>query len=161
MTINAIWASYVFGPNGEELEHTDPYTLMDVYQGQEMTIGHYRDQVHYLNSLVMDTINQIIARSETPPIIILQGDHSSKVYREANPPEEVQGKLLLPILNAYHLPGIDDSVLYPSITPVNSFRVIFDYYFQAGLELLEDTSYVLDADRRDFVDACDLYKMCP
>jgi len=45
------------------------------------------------------------------------------------------------ILNAYHLPGDGNSQLYDSISPVNTFRVIFNQYFGADLKLLEDRSY--------------------
>ena len=47
------------------------------------------------------------------------------------------------ILSAYHLPGVDPEAagLYPSITPVNSFRVVFNTYFDAGLPLLPDEIY--------------------
>src|SRR6266849_1590823 len=45
------------------------------------------------------------------------------------------------ILNAYYLPGGGSSALYDTITPANSFRVVFNYYFQAGLPLLEDKCY--------------------
>jgi len=151
---------FVFGPNGEKIEHDDPYTLLDARPGHEENIVYYRDQVHYLNTLVMDTIDQIIEKSDTPPIIILQADHSSKVYDEIDPPETVRMKLLLPILNAYHLPDTDDTLLYPTITPVNSFRVIFNYYFDADLELLEDTSYIFDDNRKEFIDACEIYAGC-
>ena len=46
------------------------------------------------------------------------------------------------ILNAYYLPDVGQSVLYPSITPVNTFRVIFNLYFNTNYELLPDKSYV-------------------
>jgi hypothetical protein len=151
---------YVFGPNGEEITLTDPYTLLDVHEGQEQNVGRYRDQVHYLNTLVMDTIDQILAKSDTPPIIILQGDHSSKVYRQLDPPDEIQAKLLLPILNACLLPG-KDGLLFPSITPVNTYRIVFNHYFQADLALLEDTSFIFDNNHGDFVDACAFYGVCP
>ena len=32
-------------------------------------------------------------------------------------------------------------MLYPEISPVNSFRLIFDYYFGLSFDLLEDRSY--------------------
>ena len=44
------------------------------------------------------------------------------------------------ILNAYHLPGGADE-LYDSISPVNSFRIIFNTYFDAKLPLLQDKHY--------------------
>ena len=42
------------------------------------------------------------------------------------------------ILNAYYLPGKGTDGLYPSITPVNSFRLIFNAYFEGKYEMLED-----------------------
>jgi hypothetical protein len=44
------------------------------------------------------------------------------------------------ILNAYYLAG-DNSTVYASITPVNSFRLVFNQVFDGSLPLLEDESY--------------------
>jgi hypothetical protein len=44
------------------------------------------------------------------------------------------------ILNAYYLPQGADQ-LYPSISPVNSFRLVFNSYFGTNFPLLEDVSY--------------------
>jgi hypothetical protein len=57
----------------------------------------------------------------------------------------------LGILNAYYLPNVDKEFLHPSITPVNSFRLIFNLYFNADFELLPDESYA-------FVDEDHLYE---
>ena len=48
------------------------------------------------------------------------------------------------ILNAYYLPDIDIGILYPHITPVNSFRVVFNQYFGTDFELLKDKNYFID-----------------
>jgi hypothetical protein len=96
----------------------------------------YVDQVKYINREILDVIDILISRSETPPIIILQGDHGptpdlSFTYTEK-----------MPILNAYYLPGKKmDTLLYPSISPVNTFRVILNSYFDENLPLLDDKSY--------------------
>ena len=45
-------------------------------------------------------------------------------------------------MNAYHLPDGGNALLYPSITPINTFRVIFNHYLGADFELLEDSSYI-------------------
>jgi hypothetical protein len=47
---------------------------------------------------------------------------------------------------AYYLPGSGKSKLYPSMTPVNSFRLIFDEYFGANYPLLQDKTYTTDND---------------
>ena len=154
---------YVFAANGEPINSDDPYTLMDAHPGQPENIKLYRDQVNYINQLVMEAIDQILSKSDSPPIIIIQGDHSSKVYSELNPPEEVDMRLHLPILNAYHLPDEGQSSIYPTITPVNTFRLLFNEYFGANFEMLEDKNYILENvnGHEAFVDACQVYKTCP
>ena len=42
------------------------------------------------------------------------------------------------ILNAYYLPDGGEQLLYDSISPVNTFRLIFQYYFNEDIELIED-----------------------
>jgi hypothetical protein len=44
------------------------------------------------------------------------------------------------ILNAQYWPGTTaaEAGLYPTISPVNTFRLLFDHYFDAGLPLLPD-----------------------
>ena len=46
------------------------------------------------------------------------------------------------ILNAYYLPGADPPPCMPQISPVNTFRVIFNQYFGGHYPLLEDVSYL-------------------
>ncbi|NIS79048.1 MAG: hypothetical protein GTO14_02225 [Anaerolineales bacterium] len=154
---------YVFGPNGEEIKGVDPYTLLDAHPGSEENIALYRGQVHHINSLLMQAIDQILERSDVPPIIILQSDHGGKVYRGLDPPNSMRMNLLFPILNAYHFPNGRYEQLYPTITPVNSFRVVFNTFFHTELDLLDDNSYILEIKdgRAEFVDACAVYQACP
>jgi hypothetical protein len=45
------------------------------------------------------------------------------------------------ILNAYYLPGGKSAGLYPTISPVNSFRYVLNHYFGTKFPLLPDTCY--------------------
>jgi hypothetical protein len=117
---------YVFGPDGQVVEQ----------EGKD--IDGYRDQIIYLNSRLIPILKNIIANSEVPPIIIIQGDHGA-VYTVK---EE-----RMAILNAYYLPEGGSNRLYEHITPVNTFRVIFSHYFNADLELLDDISYYSGYDK--------------
>ena len=45
------------------------------------------------------------------------------------------------ILNAYYLPKGGNKTLYKTITPVNSFRKIFNHYFKTDYKILDDVSY--------------------
>jgi len=44
-------------------------------------------------------------------------------------------------MNAIYLPDGKNDLFYPSITPVNTFRVIFNKYYGTNLKLLPDLSY--------------------
>jgi hypothetical protein len=92
----------------------------------------YRDQVIHINKRILPILKQIIEESPTQPIIILQADHG---WSEG----EAEGRM--PILNAFYFPNGGEQVLYDSITPVNTFRLLFDYYFNAHYNKLEDISY--------------------
>jgi hypothetical protein len=117
---------YVFGPTGGPVEPAEIGTT----KTQEGA-SHYRDQAIYISSRMMEIVPKIIESSGTPPIIVIQGDHGPTV---ASSPRARMSNL-----NAYYLPGVDAS-LYPTITPVNTFRVIFNSYFGQNLELLDDVS---------------------
>ena len=90
--------------------------------------GRYVDQLIFVNKKVETLIDKILSESDVPPIIILQGDHGMWWAK---------GKET-DILNSYYLPGKDNQLLYESISPVNSFRVVFNLYFDADYQLLRD-----------------------
>lgn len=117
---------YIFAPDGGFLltENTDV---------RAETIG-YRNNVEFVDNHLPDVIQAIIDNSETPPVIIVQGDHGP-TSRDVRPDKR------LPILNAYYLSDEARADLYPYITPVNSFRVLFNHYFGADYLYLEDLSY--------------------
>jgi hypothetical protein len=76
-------------------------------------------------------VDTILAESDVPPIIIIQGDHGPWLQ-----PKEKRMR----ILAAMYFPGHQDK-LYPTITPVNIFRLVFNLYFGGKYEQLEDVSY--------------------
>lgn len=121
---------YVFGPTGGPVEAADVGTTK-TQQGA----SHYRDQAIYISSRMKEIVPKMIANSTTPPIIVIQGDHGPTV---ASKPRSRMSNL-----NAYLLPGASKS-LYPTITPVNTFRVIFNNYFGQNLQLLDDVSLYSD-----------------
>lgn len=121
---------YVFGPTGGPVESADVGTTK-TQQGA----SHYRDQAIYISSRMMEIVPKIIANSSTPPIIVIQGDHGPTV---ASRPRSRMSNL-----NVYFLPGATTS-LYSTITPVNTFRVIFNQYFGQSLQYLDDVSLYSD-----------------
>ena len=92
-------------------------------------------------------IDEILSGSESPPVILLQADHGSANTFGSTDGDRweraTEGMLRerFSIFNAYYLPSGGDSLLYDSITPVNTFRLVLNAYFGADYELLEDRSY--------------------
>jgi len=128
---------YVFGADGESIEVTDWRV-----ESTSIQMEKYVNQLQFVNKKVEVLVDEILSKSETPPIIILQGDHGFKLAcrkTECSRKEMLEDKF--GILNAYYLPQGGDDLLYQSISPVNSFRVVFNFYFGANFELLSDESY--------------------
>ena len=128
---------YSFGPNGEFVSFNEGAPFEERAQA-------YANQVIFINREILKVVDVILQKSEVPPVIIIQGDHGPL------PDIAFTGEEKMPILNVYYLPGQDaQKHLYPTITPVNSFRVVLDSYFHQSLPLLEDVSYYAPKSNRD------------
>ena len=138
---------FVFDENGEAPETRARFVSFDGdhYFNHNPGIEDYRkqyiSQLQFINKKILSSLDQILANSSTPPVIILQSDHGpgSELFWED--PDRTNMYERMSILNAYYLPEKGKEMLYPSITPVNSFRVVFNALFDADLELLEDRNY--------------------
>lgn len=104
-------------------------------------VAGYRGQLQYTNALARRMIESILENSSREPVILLQGDHGPGAYLDWESVDESCIKERFSILNAYYLPGSEETSLYPGISPVNSFRVVLDRYFDSNLGLIEDRSY--------------------
>jgi hypothetical protein len=120
---------YVFGPNGEIL--TDPgYFSGGKAQpvNEEYRKKGYTGQIEFINARMSEILEILIEESDVPPIIVLQADTGTGSGSEYK------------ILNAYYLPDDGYDSLFSTISPVNTFRLIFDQYFGTSLGLLPDYS---------------------
>jgi len=101
---------------------------------------YYIDQLIYTSKAALDLIQMILRKSEQTPIIILQSDHGLRPNEPwANTERFV--RLRGRILNAYLVPPAMRENLYPTITPVNTFRLLFKTVFGAPVQLIEDRTY--------------------
>jgi hypothetical protein len=135
---------FVFDKTGNPITPKRAYSINDAsdYEGTtEEYKQNYINQLIYTNSMMEQSIEQILKNSKTPPIIIIQGDHGPGAYLSWDSAEKSCIQERFSILNAYYFPDQNYSALYPSISPVNSFRVIFNTYFGTNLDLLDDRSY--------------------
>jgi len=128
------------------LSHDEPFTLLDADyyikdHSQKGYIAGYRRQIQYINNLILEMVDAILAQSETQPIIIIQGDHGPGAYLHWGSLERTLPAERFGILNAYYFPDQDYAALYPSISPVNSFRVLLNQFFGGDYALIPDRHY--------------------
>jgi len=106
----------------------------------------YLNQLIFVSKKVKALVDEILLESTVQPIIILQADHgSASTFHTRRDdwlrPNKTNLRERFRIFNAYYLPAGGNTLLYDSISPVNSFRVIFNFYFDQHYELLDDQSY--------------------
>jgi len=86
-------------------------------------------------------IASILEESETPPIIIIMGDHGSRLYSDFSDPDNACISESFSNFLALYLPGMEADEIPFDITSINVFRLIFDHYFQTDFGLLDNKYY--------------------
>jgi|SRR3972149_1389378 len=151
----------------------DPYVLDQdgnpITQEQVDKIGTkaaYVNQLIFVNKKIKELIQEIKDTSENPPVIVIQSDEGpfTAEWSKSAGPEDLRQisdaglKNHIRIFNTYYLPKVDtDKVLYPGITPVNTFRTIFNLYLGTNLKILKDRAYIFQDDKHlfKFIDVTD------
>lgn len=125
---------FVFALNQEDVVLAERFTLAetDELEDDASYIDGYINQVEFINSQMELVLSEILLNSENPPIIILQADHGPGHFT-------AQGRMA--ILNAFYLPGAEDTLIPESISPVNSFRIILNKYFEGQFAILDNIAY--------------------
>jgi len=146
--IEAPHPPFVFGEDGQKAKIMKTFTNSDgdwlIRKGgltKDEYIKGYRDQLLFINKKIKIVLDDILSRSKRPPIIILQADHGPRSMLVWEDPNKTYFKECMSILNAYYLPDNGDRRLYKEITPVNTFRIIFNHYFGTDYKLLKDKVY--------------------
>jgi hypothetical protein len=118
----------------------------------------YIDQVKYTNHKLLALVSAIRRQQDRPAIIILQADEGPWPSRIAGD-EHTVGMDTTPvkwksltdqelrekqaIFHAIYLPEGSKQILLPStLTPVNTFRLIFRHWFNADQPALDDRNYI-------------------
>jgi len=135
-------------PHGPYVFNRDGSFRSVLGAGPETERADYREQVMFLNGKLLEVAAVIRAAypADAQPVIVFQGDEGpypprtqphSFVWTEATD-AEINEKMR--ILNAVYAPGCE-ALLRPGMTPVNTFRVVFNHFFGTGLAELPDHSY--------------------
>lgn len=129
---------YLFDESGKSVPEAD-FDMNDWGWEQK---EYYLKQLIYINKEIEKLIDKILSNSEVSPIIIIQADHGPhNTFVVGRYPTDDMFKEGMRILNAYYLPTKGNDLLYYNITPVNTFRLIFNSYFDTNYKLLDDQSY--------------------
>ncbi|MEX2192363.1 MAG: hypothetical protein WD717_03145 [Nitrosarchaeum sp.] len=104
----------------------------------------YVEQLQYTNSRVKPIVEKLLEQ-EPKPIIIILSDHG---YRwDFNWKDPTNDQFLIPYSNfmAFYFPERElRSEDFQVMTPVNTYRILFNTYFGTNYELLENKMYYRD-----------------
>ncbi len=131
---------YVFGRECEVLAR----------QKEDDDVGPYLEQLECVNRLLLVTVRGILATSSVPPIILLQGDHGTKLLHAPDylTPEEVPpaaARERSGAFGAYYLPEGGAEAFGDTVTVVNVLGNVLRYYFGAHLPRAGDEQYLSPA----------------
>ena len=128
---------FIFGPNGENVipDHRDISGLQDWENPQG-----YVNQVIYATNQVSIVIKNIV-KNDPNAIIIVQGDTGTSTGTDRTTTTMKDIYQTHSILYAVRIPDVND---FESMMPVNTYRIIFNNYFNMNYEYLEQHSYTSD-----------------
>ena len=101
----------------------------------------YVEQLRFLNGELTTLLDTLLRSSPEAPIIVIQGDHGWASHA-AEPYSEAFVLARFPILNAFYGPPSLLARVYPSISSVNTFRLVLSELFGVELPLLPDRQYL-------------------
>ena len=134
-------APIVFGPRGEPREGWPCFpTACSIYYGGQAygdaTLPLIRDEIEYLDRRIQSAAEQILANSESPPVIIFFSDHGSR--HDYDDRDEMLRSLFIALTPGR--PGLfpDDA------TPINTIPRLLNAYAGTNLSMATEESYVVD-----------------
>jgi len=143
---------YVFGPEGEAVSSVRPQGL-ESWQNKDG----YINGVMFANKKITQIVDELLTDPENPPVIIIQADHGFGIDVDSNKPSKENLEQRMSILSAYYLPGVEENLSDDVTTSVNTFRMIFNSYFNTDYDLLENKIYVNDENNTDYwIDVTDV-----
>ncbi len=115
---------------------------------REGTTAGYLEQVTCTNQFILQMVDSIQKNSQRPPLIVVQSDEGQPLHYLDEPADlrSWPDKELLerfPNLNAIYFPDKNYEALYPTLSSVNTFRIIFNQFFGTNLAILPDKNYML------------------
>jgi hypothetical protein len=136
---------FVFLADGSPTTSLPLFGIPDIGVAADRVMGpgwyrrRYLEQLQWINRSILERIDVVLA-AHPEAVFLLGGDHGSRSYTDAHGPGDMIREVHS-IFSAYRFPSVARRRLYPSISPVNGFRLLFDALFGTGLGLLPDRSF--------------------
>ena len=134
---------YIFEENGEvrELNNLD----FHLETKENLDKKAFVNQLKFTNKKTLEVVAELLD-SKKQPIIIIQSDHGSAFTFDGNlknwkTPTEQMIKERMDSINFIFLPENETNIFSESITPVNTFNILFNHYFETNFEIYEDKIY--------------------
>ena len=130
---------FLFGPNGENVipDHREISGL----QSWEDPQGYVNQLIYATNEITVVIKN--IVKNDPNAIVIVQGDTGTLTGTDISKKTMKEIYQAHSILYAVRIPDVEDS---DYMIPVNTYRVIFNNYFNMNYDYLEYHSYLVDND---------------
>lgn len=136
---------FVFGRQGEALASRarfgfgDGNHWLNIHGADDKSYRRrYGDQAVWVMTRLTEAVDGIIASSTRPKIIIIQGDHGPGSGLRWERPLETDHNERFGIFNAWYASDGRQLPLYEGMTALNTFPLLFNEYFGAGLTPLPD-----------------------
>jgi hypothetical protein len=123
---------YYFDKNGKE----QPFEKL--VEGNQLNKAAYIEYLQYTNKKLQALLTHILRSSQTPPLIVLMGDHGFRHFGEP-----VANDYYFLNLATVHLPSKNYTSFNDSLTGVNMFRTVLNTEFQQKLPMLKDSTIYL------------------
>ena len=137
---------HVFGPTGENsISIFSNINNLSAYRNNL-----YIDQLQFVNYKLKHIVTELLS-TDNPPIIIIQSDHGKRGSTIDDEPV-VRNNKQLNNFRAYYIPNGDRNIELENASPVNTFRVLFNTYFDGNYEILENKFYIANDIKTNYTD---------
>lgn len=110
-----------------------------IYKTKDEHTKAYLEQIEFTQKKIIEIVRYIQKTNKKNTIIILEGDHGFR------PDMTYSSRYSFDNFSSYYFPDEDYTLLYDSISPVNSFRVVLNKYFKSDFLLLKDTCIIVSS----------------
>ena len=109
-----------------------------ILQGKLNREEAYISQLKYCNKILEKMIRSSVKKNNRERVVVIEGDHGFGYHDDPKKAEREFSNL-----NALYFSDLDYQGLYPTISPVNTFRLVLNKYFCFNLPLLTDSCFFM------------------